>query len=60
VHPAQVLPWPEKDFKRDCGKHVVTGDYLRKLFAQNQPGRDFMVSNFDLVPKGPLAYPFHY
>jgi phosphatidylserine/phosphatidylglycerophosphate/cardiolipin synthase-like enzyme len=60
VHPAQVLPWPEKDFTRDCGKHVATGDYLRKLFAQDQPGRDFMVSNFDLVPKGPPAYPFHY
>ena len=60
VHPAHILPWPDKDYKRDCGKHVVAGDYLRKLFAQDTPSHEFMVSNFDLVPAGPPPFPFHY
>jgi phosphatidylserine/phosphatidylglycerophosphate/cardiolipin synthase-like enzyme len=60
VHPAHILAWPEEDFKRDCGKHVATGDYLRKLFEQQQKGAFVKVSNFDLVPKGPPAFGFHY
>lgn len=60
VHPAHILPWPDRDFQRDCGKHVATGDYLRKLFAQDVPERFVMVSNFDLVPAGPPEFRFHY
>jgi phosphatidylserine/phosphatidylglycerophosphate/cardiolipin synthase-like enzyme len=60
VHDAHILPWPDKDFERDCGKHVASGDYLRKLFAQADPALFVKVSNFDLVPAGPTAFPFHY
>ncbi len=60
VHPSTILPWPDDAFKRDCGKHVATGSYLRTLFDQKQKGLFVKVSNFALVPKGPPAFPFTY
>jgi phosphatidylserine/phosphatidylglycerophosphate/cardiolipin synthase-like enzyme len=60
VHKSTVLPWPDEDFERDCGKHVATGSYLRTLFDQNKKGSFVKVSNFDLVPKGAPKFPFTY
>jgi phosphatidylserine/phosphatidylglycerophosphate/cardiolipin synthase-like enzyme len=60
VSPVQILPWPSSAFEQDYGKHVVSDDYLATLFSQDHQNSAALVSQFDLMPAGPPAFPFTY